>query len=156
MHKIDAIDTALVNLLQEDASRTLAELGKAVGLSITAVKERLKQLRTRGNIRGYVALIEPQNLGYKTCAFVYAIVEGKKNEAAFLKSILKIPEIEECHNISGEFPYLLKVWAHDLQHLDRLLNETVKKWPGVVRIQTAVVLSSAKDRVTGLPAGLNF
>ena len=63
-----------------------------------------------------------------------------------------MPEVEECHHVSGEFPFLLKLWARDLQHLERLLDERIKTRIGVVRTQVSIVLSSPKDHVTGLTA----
>jgi len=150
---MDPIDGQILNFLQEDCSRSLAELGKAVGLSVSAVNERLKKLRARGDVRAYVALINPQSLGYSTCAFLQIVVEGKRNEQRFIDSAVKMPEIQECHHTAGEFAYLLKIWARDLQHLEHLLSEKIKALKGVVRVQTSVVLSSPKDHVTGL-AGL--
>jgi Lrp/AsnC family transcriptional regulator, leucine-responsive regulatory protein len=149
---VDPVDAQLLTLLQEDCSRSLAQLGKLVGLSISGVNERLKKLRARGDVRAYVALINPQTVGYSTCAFVQVAVEGKRNERGFVEAVLKMAEIEECHHISGEFPYLLKIWAKDLHHLERLLDDTIKARTGVVRTQTSIVLSSPKDQVTGLAA----
>jgi len=80
------------------------------------------------------------------------VVEGKRNEQGFLASILKMPEVQECHHVSGEFPYLLKIWARDLQHLEQLLEQKIKSRAGVTRVQTSIVFSSAKDQVTGLAA----
>jgi len=74
---------------------------------VSAVKERLTKLRARGDVRAYVALINPQCLGYTTCAFVQ--LEGKNNELKFIDSVLKMPEVQECHHTAGEFPYLLKI-----------------------------------------------
>src|SRR5215472_6195574 len=145
---MDPIDGQILNFLQEDCSRSLAELGKAVGLSVSAVNERLKKLRARGDVRAYVALINPQSLGYSTCAFLQIVVEGKRNEQRFIDSAVKMPEIQECHHTAGEFAYLLKIWARDLQHLEHLLSEKIKALKGVVRVQTSVVLSSPKDHVT--------
>jgi Lrp/AsnC family leucine-responsive transcriptional regulator len=149
---VDRIDAQLLNLLQEDCSRSLAELGEPVGLSVSGVKERLRKLRARGDVRAYVALINPRTVGYTTCAFVQVVVEGKRNEQGFLASILKMPEVQECHHVSGEFPYLLKIWARDLQHLEQLLEQKIKSRAGVTRVQTSIVFSSAKDQVTGLAA----
>jgi DNA-binding Lrp family transcriptional regulator len=64
-----------------------------------------------------------------------------------------MPEIEECHRISGEFPVLLKMWAYDLQHLERLLDGPIRTRSGVVRTEVWIVLSSPKDHVTGLMLG---
>ncbi len=149
---MDPIDAKILNLLQEDCSRSLAELGRAVGLSTSGVNERLKRLRARGDLRAYVALVDPQALGYATCAFVQVAVQGKKNEQAFLAAARNLLEVQEIHHVSGEFPFLLKIWARDIAHLEDLLNNKLKVQTGVLRVQTAVVLSSPKDHVTGLIA----
>jgi Lrp/AsnC family leucine-responsive transcriptional regulator len=81
---------------------------------------------------------------------VHVALERNKAERKFTDSVLKAPEIEECHHISGEFAFLIKLWARDLQDLERLINDRIKAHPGVVRIQTWIVLSSPKDQVTGL------
>lgn len=148
---MDPIDAKLLNLLQEDCSRSLAELGKRIDLSISAVNERLKKLRARGDIRAYVALINPLTVGYTMCAFVQVLVDGNRNGQAFIESVVRMPEIQECHHVSGEFPYLLKVWARDLEHLEHLLDREIKTKKGVVRTQASIVFSSPKDQVTGLP-----
>jgi len=149
---MDPIDAKILNLLQQDCSRSLAELGRAVGLSTSGVNERLKRLRARGDIRAYVALVDPQALGYATCAFVQVAVEGQENEQAFLAAAMDMLEVQEIHHVSGEFPLLLKLWARDIAHLEDLLNNTLKVQTGVLRVQTSVVLSSPKDHVTGLNA----
>src|SRR5262249_54867482 len=84
---LDAPDARLLELLQHDCSRSLAELGAAVGLSVSAVNERLKKLRARGHVRAYVALIDPRAAGYGTCAFVQLRVDGKANERRLLAAL---------------------------------------------------------------------
>jgi len=146
---LDPLDAQLLNLLQQDSSRSLADLGKLVGLSVSGVNDRLRKLRARGDLRAYVALINPESLGYTTCAFLQVVVEGKKNEQEFLDAVLRLPEVQACHHTAGEFPYLVKIWARDLPHLEDLLAQ-IKALKGVLRVQTSIVLSSPKDHVTGL------
>lgn len=149
---MDSLDSRLLNLLQTDCSLSLAELGDRVGLSISGVKDRLRRMRARGDVRAYVALIDPRAAGYGLCAFVQVAVEGQKNERAFVAAMLKLPEVEECHRVSGELPCLLKLWANDLGHLERLIEDKIKPRGGVARVQASIVLSSPKDHVTGLTA----
>jgi Lrp/AsnC family leucine-responsive transcriptional regulator len=83
---------------------------------------------------------------------VQVLVDGKKNEQAFLAGMSRIPEVQECHRISGEFPCLLKVWAPSLADLERFADEKIKSRAGVMRTLISIVLSSSKDHVTGLAA----
>ena len=149
---IDPIDAKLLNLLQQDCSASLAELGRAVGLSVSAVKERLRKLRSRGDIRAFVALVTPQTLGLSVCAFLNVIVEGRVNESKFVEAMSAMSEVQEVHRVSGEFPYMLKIWASDLPRLEEFISRKVKGMPGVIRTQTTIVLSSFKHAVTGLKA----
>ena len=147
---MDPIDAKLLDLLQEDCSRSLAEFGDLVGLSISAVNERLRKLRARGDVRAYVALINPAAFGYTTCAFIQVALAGPKNERAFVATVRKMREVQECHHLAGEFPYLLKVWTDSVQRVNELVETRIKSLTGVIRTQTLIVLSSPKDQVTGL------
>jgi Lrp/AsnC family leucine-responsive transcriptional regulator len=150
---LDRVDAKLLDLLQEDCSRPLHELGERVGLSISAVNERLRRLRARGDIRAYVALVEPQNLGYAASAFVAVMIESSRHEREFVRRMTKVPGVLECHHVTGELQYLVRVWSSDLAALDRVIETAIRTCPGVVRVSTMIVLSSAKESVTGLPAG---
>jgi Lrp/AsnC family leucine-responsive transcriptional regulator len=80
MNPLDSTDARLLNLLQHDSSQSLAMLGRQVGLSVSAVNERLKKLRARGDVRACVDLIDPRTVGYSTCAFVRVAVGGQGQE----------------------------------------------------------------------------
>lgn len=147
---MDHLDSRLLELLQQDCSRSLGELGKLVGLSTSGVKDRLRRLRARGDLRAYVALINPASAGYTVCAFLQIDVEGRANEQTFARSVLRLAEVEECHRVTGEFLYLLKIWARDIEDLNLLVEQKIKTLAGVVRTRTLVVLSSPKEHVTGL------
>ena len=147
---IDPIEATLLSILQEDCSGSLAELGDRVGLSVSAVRERLGKLKRRGHVRAYVALIDPQAVGYATCAFVRVLVEGKGNEERLIRNLAKQPEVQECHRISGEYPCQAKVWVRDLHHLEDFVEQHCRAAAGFLRVQTAIVTSSGKDAVTGL------
>jgi Lrp/AsnC family leucine-responsive transcriptional regulator len=114
------------------------------------VKDRLRRLHARGDLRAYVALINPAAVGYTVCAFVQIDVEGRTNEQTFVRSVLKLAEVQECHRVTGEFLYLLKIWARDLEDLNLVVEQEIKMLAGVARTRTFVVLSSPRDHVTGL------
>jgi Lrp/AsnC family leucine-responsive transcriptional regulator len=147
---MDPVDAKLLDLLQKDCSRSLAQLGEHVGLSVSAVNERLRKLRARGDVRAYVALINPAAYGYTTCAFIQVAMAGTTNERDFVAAVGKMREVQECHHISGEFQYLLKVWAANVQLLHELVETRIKAFTGVIRTQTLIVLASPKEQVTGL------
>jgi Lrp/AsnC family transcriptional regulator, leucine-responsive regulatory protein len=147
---LDDQDRKLLKLIQQDGKMSYAELGDRVGLSLSAVNERLKKLSARGVIKKYAALIDPEALGLHVCAFVQVSVDLPKNENGFLARIARIPEVLECHHVTGEFSYLLKVRLRGTAELEQLLKQKLKSVKGVVRTHTVIVLSTVKEE-TALP-----
>ena len=137
-------DRKIVLLLQEDSRLSYAELGKQVGLSVSAVNERIKKLQAQGVIEKYVALINPEKAGIDVHAFVQVLIDRPENEAIFIHRIQEIDEVQECHCITGEYGFLLKVHAKNTSQFETLLKEKIKPVKGVVRTHTLVVLSSQK------------
>src|SRR5262249_30099112 len=120
------------------------DLGNRVGLSISAINERLKKLYARGVIRGCVAVLEPRGVGLDVCAFVQVLIERPEHDAGFLEAVGAMAAVLECHHLTGEFSYLLKVRVADTAALETFLSRELKGLPGVVRTHTAIALSSAK------------
>lgn len=142
---MDRIDAQLLELLQRDCTQSYADLAKQVGLSITPVVERLKKLRSRGHIRAHVALVDPRSIGLQICAFVGVLVEKPSIEAAFVRSMASLPEVQECHITSGEYPILLKVRVSNARGLDRFVKERVKAFKGVLRVRIEIALTTNKE-----------
>jgi len=150
---MDTIDYKLIDLLQEDARMTQSDLASAVGLSQPAVAERMRKLEQEGIILGYVARIDGRSLGKDIIAFIGVTVEHPKYNSAFGKKILEIPDVLECHKVTGEDSYLLKVVTENTQSLDRLISDQLRTLPGVQRTQTTIVMSSVKEGSHIKPAG---
>ncbi len=145
---MDRVDQQLIALVQDDAQISHEKLGKVVGLSVSAVGERLKKLQKRGVILGWRAEICPQKAGFSVLAFLYVLLSERSDEQEFLKGVEKIPEVLECHHITGDWSYLLKIRCKDVQHLEAVLGEKVKKLSSVVRTHTMIALSSPLERST--------
>ncbi len=142
---MDHIDLKLLGHLQRNAKLSYAELGRRVGLVVSTVNERLKKLQSRGIIRAYVAVVSPKALGLDICAFVQVLMAEPDLESAFVEQMHELPEVQECHCITGEFSYLLKVRVRDTAHLEAFLREKIKSLAGVARTQTMIALSSSKE-----------
>lgn len=147
---MDEHDRQLLKLVQTNSKLSYAELGEGVGLSISAVNERLKKLQAQGMIRDYVARLNPAGLGLDLLAFVAVVLAEPRHEPGFLERIAAVPEIQECHHVTGDFSYLLKVRVKNTSALEKLLKEQLKTIPGLVRTYTSIVLSTAKE-TTALP-----
>jgi Lrp/AsnC family transcriptional regulator, leucine-responsive regulatory protein len=142
---INPIDYKLIELLQKNARMTQSEMAVAVGLSQPAVAERLRKLEQEGVITGYVARIDGRKLGKDITAFIGVGIEHPKHNNRFAKRILEIPDVLECHHVTGSDSYLLKVVTENTETLDRLISENLRTIPGVTRTHTTIVMSSVKE-----------
>lgn len=145
MTVIDKLDRRILGLLQRDAKLTNAELGQRVGLSVSAVNERVRKLQAAGVIRGFAARLDPEALGRGICAFVLVLIERPEQEAAFLEAVASAKQVQECHHVTGDYSYLLKLRVGSTAELERTLRQGLKALPGVVRTQTMIALSSPKE-----------
>lgn len=142
---LDPIDYKLIELLQRNARMTQMEMASAVGLSQPAVAERMRKLEQEGIIRGYAARVNARKLGKDISAFIGVSVEHPKYNAGFAKKILALPDVLECHRVTGSDSYLLKVVTENTESLDRLISDLLRVIPGVTRTLTSIVTSSIKE-----------
>ena len=142
---LDPIDHLLVQLLQADGRATQLELSKEVGLSQPATAERIRKLEDSGVITGYTALVDATRLGKDVTAFVGVSIEHPRYFEGFIKKVLLLPEVLECHRVAGQDSYLLKVKTQSTLSLDTLLTEAIRVIPGVSRTFTTIALSSVKE-----------
>jgi Lrp/AsnC family leucine-responsive transcriptional regulator len=145
MSVLDAIDRQLLRLLQADDRASLGELGKAVGLAPSSVKERINRLTEQGAIAGFHAKVAPEAVGLDLLAYMFVGWADPEAEAPFLKRIMREPAVLECHHVTGAWNYLMKVRLRNTGQLERFLADVVKTVPGVQRTETLIVLSSAKE-----------
>lgn len=148
---MDSIDLRLLSILQEDGRLKRNELAERVGLSLPAVSERMRKLEARGVIAGYHAVVSHKALGYDLSAFIRVFVDGSAHYAKFVERALALPEVLECHSITGEGSHLLKLRTQNTSSLERLLS-SIQAWPGVKRTDTSIILSTFKE-TRSLPMG---
>ena len=147
---MDTTDAKILSLLLRDGREAWARIGERVGLTGPAVAERVRRLEQHGVIRGYAALVAPEPVGFPLTAFVSVTLETPHHRRAFLARVASLAEVQECHHVTGDDDYLLKVRCRGPADLDRLLTAQLKGGPGVVRTRTLVVLRSEKESV-GFP-----
>jgi DNA-binding Lrp family transcriptional regulator len=141
----DDIDQQIVALLRENARRSFQDIGKRVSLSAPAVKRRVDRLERDGVIRGYAATIDPSVFGWHTHAFVELFCDGRMSGGEVRVAVAEHPEVEGAYTIAGAPSAIIHVRAADTQHLEEAL-ERIRETPGVLRTQTAVVLSTLFER----------
>lgn len=142
---MDDLDVKALSILCDNGRVSWSDLAHQLNLSAPAAAERVHKLEERGIIRGYTAVLDPASLGYGLSAFV-AITLGKiKYRKSFLRTIKKLPEVLECHQVAGEEDFLLKILVRDIAHLNALVGDALRSIDGVQRSKTTVVLSTVKE-----------
>jgi len=149
---IDATDRRLLRVLQDDGRITNQALAQSCGLSPAACFDRVKRLRERGIITGYVAMLDPDKLGRGLVVFVEVLLDRTTDDVfeAFAQHITAVEDVLECHMVAGGFDYLLKVRVRDMAAYRTFLGHVLAGMPGVRETRTYVVLEEVK-RTAKLP-----
>ncbi len=142
---IDDIDRVLLEGLHANARASFAELGQRVGLAPASVHARVKKLERQGVIRAYRAVVDPAPLGYELGAFVAVTQASGYHWEALEQAFAAMPEVEECHSVTGDDSYLLKVRVGSTAELEALLRR-INMVEGVARTRTVLILSTTFDR----------
>jgi Lrp/AsnC family transcriptional regulator, leucine-responsive regulatory protein len=136
---MDPKDRAIVEVLQEDARATYAQIGAMVGLSASTVHDRVRKLERRGVIRGYRASMDPRAVGLDVTALVSAMPLDPSQPDDLPARVVEFPEVEDCYSVAGHESYILKVRTRTTGDLEELLRRLREK--GGVQTRTTVVLS---------------
>ena len=147
-NSLDHIDKKILDLLQDNGRMTNAQLAKDVGLSPPPMLERVRKLEKQGIIRKYVALVDPKKVDRGTMALVSVSLRLHQKNAIqeFVKEIQNIPEILECHHITGEEDYVLKVAIKDIEEYERFLRDRLTRISGIRKIKTSFILKTIKHQ----------
>jgi DNA-binding Lrp family transcriptional regulator len=145
--KLDETDKKILEILQARAKITNAKLSEEIGLSPAPTLERVKKLEQLGIIASYHAKLNIEKIGLGVTTFVLATLNGhnKANIEAFVEEINKIPEVVECHHITGAGDFILKVVTRDISSYQKLMLEKVSDIKQISNMQSMVVLSTFKD-----------
>lgn len=140
---MDLIDIKILEVLQENARVSISDLSKKVNLSLSAVSERLKKLENSKIISKYTVILEPKLMGKDLSVIISIGLESTSDTQSFLDFVQSESEILECHYITGEYDYMLKVTTTNTHTLEMIMNR-IKSFNGIKRTQTNVILSTTK------------
>lgn len=149
---LDNIDHELLEILQKNARISNAELARRVELSPSGLQKRLRRLETNGYVERYAAILNRHKIGYEMMVFVHISLQRHiaTGFEAFRKEIVRIPEVLECYNLTGEDDYILKVIVKDVPHLENFLLRQLTSMPAVDKVRTGLVLNEIKS-TTAIP-----
>ncbi|MEY4965303.1 MAG: hypothetical protein RL274_886 [Pseudomonadota bacterium] len=149
---LEPSDRAILRELLRNGRATNAELAVAAGMSESASFRRLKKLEESGVIENYTVRIKPAAVGLNLTAIVSIGLANQSDDEVvkFEKAVARVPEVMECHLLTGAPDYLLRVSVADLEGLERLYATVLRRLPGVARFSSNLVLRAVVNR-TGLP-----
>ncbi len=145
---LDGRDLDILAALQEDGRATYADVGARVGLSASAVHERVRKLELAGVISGYRAVVDPEAIGFMVTALIAATPLDPRQPDDLPDRLADFPEVEDCYSVAGEANYILKVRTRTTSSLEELIRRLRDK--GGVATRTTVVLSTPFE---GRPVG---
>jgi Lrp/AsnC family leucine-responsive transcriptional regulator len=150
--QFDVQDLRLLELLQQDSKKTTKEFAHLLGLSNTAVYERIKKLERSGIIKQYVALLNKQQVDRNFTVFCHVklVQHTKDNIACFEKEILKLDEVVECHHLSGDYDYLLKIYVRDMEAYRNFMVAKLTAIEHIGSTQSAFTIKEVKH-TTAVP-----
>lgn len=145
--QFDSIDRNILGILQDNGKITNAQLSIDVGLSPAPTLERVKKLEKNGVIQSYHAHLSKQEIGLGVSTFVHVALIGHRKSIVdeFIKQIVVIPEVVECHHITGQGDFILKVVSKDISSYQKLLVEVINEIPEIDNTQSTVILSTFKE-----------
>lgn len=147
MRKLDRIDRMILEILQKQGRIAISELAAMVNLSTTPCSERVKRLERDGIIMGYHARLSPELLDKRLLVFLEIKLSAKSGDVfeQVARDLADIPEVLECHLISGEFDYLVKARLKEMSAFRKLLGNILKKLPASASSHSYVVMEEVKE-----------
>ena len=147
MRKLDRIDRMILDILQNEGRIAISELASRVNLSTTPCSERVKRLEREDIIMGYHARLNPKHLDRNLLVFLEISLSAKSGDVfeQVAKDLMEIPEVQECHLISGDFDYLVKARLKEMSAYRRLLGDLLKKLPSSASSHSYIVMEEIKE-----------
>ena len=144
--EIDATDRKLIRILQKDASQSIQQLSEQVDLTVNPCWRRIKRLEEKGVIGKRVAIVNPERLGLGTVAIVLIKTDQHTSDwlATFKQAVQSIPEIVECHRMTGAVDYLIKMQLRDLGHYDKVYQRLIRSVPNLTDVSSTFSMENLK------------
>jgi Lrp/AsnC family transcriptional regulator for asnA, asnC and gidA len=143
---LDDIDRKILSALLGDARKPYLEIARECGVSGAAIHQRVKKLEDAGIITGSRLIVKPSALGLNVCAYINVTLSQADKYENVIKSLKAVPEVVECHFVTGKCALLLKVYCFDNDHLINVLVKTIQNIPYIQSTETMISLDSAFER----------
>ena len=142
----DEIDRKILKFLINNARMPFLEIARECGISGAAIHQRIKKLEDSGVILGSRLIVDPKRMGFDVCAFISIRIQDPQLQLKTVEELKRIPEIVECHFITGTYNVMVKLYCLDNEHLMRTIFNCILTVPGVSTTQTYISLNEAFQR----------
>ena len=144
-YHLDSVDKEIIYMLMDNAKTSLAHISKNVGISTTAVHQRIKKLEQAGVIENSISFLNPRKIGYKVVSYIGVFLDQPSYYHDAVKALKEVNEVVEAHYTTGNYTIFLKVLCRDNDHLMVILNK-LQKLKGVTRTETFISLEQSINR----------
>jgi len=145
MSKIDKLDKQILHLISADARIPFLEVARACGVSGAAIHQRIQKLTSMGILKGSVFVIDPEKIGYETCAYIGLNLKDPGKFDEVVERLKEIPEVVECHYTTGNFDMFIKIYAYNNHHLLTIIHDKLQPL-GLASSQTLISFHTAISR----------
>ncbi|MBO4806528.1 MAG: Lrp/AsnC ligand binding domain-containing protein [Paludibacteraceae bacterium] len=153
MEKIDDLDKQILEIITKNARIPFKDVASECEVSRAAIHQRVQRLIDMGVIVGSGYHVNPKTLGYQTCTYIGIKLEKGSMYSEVVPELDKIPEIVECHFTTGPYTMMVKLYAHDNEHLMQLLNGKIQSIKGVSSTETLISLEQSIKREVPINKG---
>lgn len=143
--KLDSLDKQILQLIANDARIPFLEVARACNVSGAAIHQRIQKLTNIGVIKGSQFVIDPEKIGYETCAYIGLNLKDPETFDHVLEALKKIPEVVECHYTTGDYDMFVKIYALNNHHLLNIIHDKLQPL-GLSRSETIISFNSAINR----------
>ena len=144
-YHLDSVDKEIIYMLMDNEKTSLAHISKNVGISTTAVHQRIKKLEQAGVIENSISFLNPRKIGYKVVSYIGVFLDQPSHYHDAIKALKDVNEVVEAHYTTGNYTIFLKVLCRDNDHLMEILNK-LQKLKGVTRTETIISLEQSINR----------
>jgi Lrp/AsnC family transcriptional regulator for asnA, asnC and gidA len=142
---MDDTDMEIIRSLVENSRITISQMSKEIDIPDATISNRLKKLE-KNAIKQYTLILNPETLGLKVTAIIIIQTESEKHENVE-KELSILEEVSEVYSISGEYDILIKVWAHSIHELNKIVNSKIRSVDGVEDLTEMIVMERVKEGV---------
>ncbi len=144
-HNLDSLDKKILKLIAEDARIPFLEVARSCNVSGAAIHQRIQKLNNIGVLKGSKFIIDPEKIGYETCAYMGLNLKNPEKFDAVVDELKKIPEVVECHYTTGDYDMFIKIYAVNNHHLLNIIHDRLQPL-GLSRSETIISFNSAFSR----------